>query len=133
MSDFISKNLTCLRNANLASHDSVNIKYSKPTIQILNILKREGYIKDYQIEPNNNINVLLQYKGWWVKTRIFNKLISISTPGKRVFSGYKYFYNKVKNLSLNKGILIISTSSGILTHLDAIKIKKGGEILFYIS
>jgi small subunit ribosomal protein S8 len=132
MIDFISNNLTCLRNSNLAKHDSVNIKYSKLTVEILNILKREGYIRDYQID-NNDIKVILKYKGWWFKNGVFNKLISISTPGKRVFSGYKYFINKVKNLSLNEGILVISTSSGILTHLDAIKFKKGGEILFYIS
>ena len=56
MIDFISNNLTCLRNSNLAKHDSVNIKYSKLTVEILNILKREGYIRDYQID-NNDIKV----------------------------------------------------------------------------
>ena len=57
----------------------------------------------------------------------------ISKPGKRVFSGYKKFNTKINILKYEQGTAIISTSSGIMSHLKATKLKKGGEILCYIG
>ncbi len=57
----------------------------------------------------------------------------ISKPGQRVFSGYKNFSKLIDVLRFEQGIAIISTSSGVMSHLKAEKLKKGGEILCYIG
>lgn len=77
--------------------------------------------------------MLLKYKGWWIKKPFFSIIKRISKPGKRVFSGYKDFGANIDILRYEQGIAIISTSSGVMGHLKATKLKKGGEILCYIG
>lgn len=57
----------------------------------------------------------------------------ISKPGNRVFSGYQEFNKIIDILRYSQGIAIVSTSSGVMSHLKAAKLKKGGEILCYIG
>ena len=57
----------------------------------------------------------------------------VSKPGQRVFCGYKQFQKSIDVLRYQQGIAIISTSSGIMSHLKATQLKKGGEILCYIG
>ena len=68
-----------------------------------------------------------------MKKPFFSVLKRISKPGQRVFSGYKDFDQMIDVLRYEQGIAIISTSSGIMSHLKAKKLKKGGEILCYIG
>ena len=79
------------------------------------------------------IKIYLKYKGWWIKKSFFSILKRISKPGKRVFSNYKNFDNSINVLRYQQGIAIISTSSGVMSHLKATQLKKGGEILCYIG
>lgn len=131
--DTISDMLTRIRNASLAKHFSVNLPYSKLALRILAVLKKEGYINGFESENSKQIFVYLRYKGWWIKRPFFSVLKRISKPGQRIFSGYKKFTKKFDLLKDNQGIAIISTSSGIMTHKKAKKIKKGGEMLCYIG
>ena len=89
------------------------------------------------VEENENntysIKVFLKYKGWWIKKPLFSIIRRISKPGLRVFSGYKDFTNKLDILRYEQGTAIISTSSGIMSHIKATKLKKGGEIICYIG
>lgn len=98
---------------------------------------KDNYINDYYIEDginsNKRIKVILKYKGWWIKKPLFSKIKRISRPGQRIFSGYRQFKNKIDALKYEQGIAIISTSSGVMNHLKATKLKKGGEILCYIG
>jgi small subunit ribosomal protein S8 len=80
-----------------------------------------------------NIKIYLKYKGWWIKKSFFSILKRISKPGKRVFSNYKNFNDSINVLRYQQGIAIISTSSGVMSHLKATQLKKGGEILCYIG
>ena len=130
--DLISDTITRLRNASKVFHNYVIIKYKKNIIKILDILKDEGFIKNYKIKFLKYIIVELKYNGWWIKNPLFSSIIRISKPGKKVYSSHKNFNKKIKNLDLKQGILIVSTSSGIMTHFKAREMKKGGEILFYI-
>jgi small subunit ribosomal protein S8 len=57
----------------------------------------------------------------------------ISKPGNRVFSGYKNFQKIIDVLRYDQGTAIISTSNGVMSHLKATKLKKGGEILCFIG
>lgn len=135
--DLISDMLTRIRNASLARHSFAILRYSKQTCGILEVLKKEGYIKDYEIlelpETKRNVKVFLKYKGWWIKKPFFSTIKRISKPGQRIFSGYKEFKKTINLLNYNQGTAIVSTSSGIMSHFKAIKLKKGGEILCYIG
>jgi small subunit ribosomal protein S8 len=135
--DLVSDMLTRIRNASLARHSFTRIRYSKLNLGILEVLKTEGYIDDYQVEETETspreIKAFLRYKGWWIKKPFFSILTRISKPGNRIFSGYKNFETNINVLKYEQGTAIISTSSGVMSHLKATKLKKGGEILCYIG
>ena len=135
--DLVSDMLTRIRNASLARHSFTLIRYSKLNVGILNVLAKEGYIKGYEIIKNTKeqleIKALLKYKGWWIKKPFFSTLNRVSKPGQRIFSSYKDFNLTLNILKYNQGIAIISTSSGIMSHSKAEKLKKGGEIICYIG
>lgn len=155
--DNISDMLTRIRNASMVKHSFTYVVYSNVNLAILKVLKGEGYIEDYSVETfskttnlktTNNvqstdespllhskqrIKIYLKYKGWWIKKSFFSTLKRISKPGKRIFSSYKTFNNYLSILKYEQGIAIISTSSGVMSHLKATQFKKGGEILCYIG
>ena len=135
--DLVSDMLTRIRNASLAKHSFTKVQYSKQNLAILKVLMNEGFINSYSIEEEENntqsLKVLLKYKGWWIKKPLFSIIKRISKPGLRVFSGYKQFNNKLDVLRYEQGIAIISTSSGVMSHIKASKLKKGGEIICYIG
>lgn len=135
--DLVSDMLTRIRNASLAKHSFTKVQYSKLNLAVLNVLEAEGYIKDYKMEAEsfsqNFIRVNLKYKGWWIKKPLFSVLKRISKPGLRVFSGYKNFDKCIDVLKYEQGTAIVSTSIGIMSHLKATKLKKGGEIICYIG
>jgi|TARA_B110000977_G_scaffold201808_1_gene298842 small subunit ribosomal protein S8 len=135
--DLVSDMLTRIRNGSLARHSFTRIRYSKLNLGILQVLENEGYIQGYTVEEESNntkiIKAFLKYKGWWIKKPFFSVISRVSKPGKRVFSGYKNFKTKINILKYEQGTAIISTSSGIMSHSKATKLKKGGEILCYIG
>jgi small subunit ribosomal protein S8 len=140
--DNISDMLTRMRNASMAKHSFTRVIYSKINLAILKVLLAEAYINDYQVEefsekegskPQKRIKIFLKYKGWWVKKAFFSILQRVSKPGKRIFSSYKNFNDVINVLKYEQGIAIISTSSGVMSHLKATQLKKGGEILCYIG
>ena len=135
--DLVSDMLTRIRNASLAKHSFTKVQYSKQNLAILKVLMSEGFINSYSIEEEENntqsLKVLLKYKGWWIKKPLFSIIKRISKPGLRVFSGYKQFNNKLDVLRYEQGIAIISTSSGVMSHIKASILKKGGEIICYIG
>ena len=134
VNDLVADMLTRIRNATMAKHSFTEVSYSKLNIGILQVLVTEGYIQEYALEENTRtIKVFLKYKGWWIKKPFFSLIQRISKPGKRVFSGYKNFQDSIDTLGYEQGIAIISTSIGIMSHIKAVKLKKGGEILCYIG
>jgi small subunit ribosomal protein S8 len=137
VNDLVSDMLTRIRNASLARHSFVSVQYSKLNLAVLKVLSAEGYIKTYSVteseekQTQKTIKVLLKYKGWWIKKPLFSTLKRISKHGQRVFSGYKNFNKVINILKYNQGTALISTSSGVMSHAKAEKLKKGGEILCY--
>ena len=135
--DLVSDMLTRIRNASMARHSFARVRYSKLNLAILKVLAAEGYIKSYTIETlepvDSGIKILLKYKGWWIKKPLFSIIKRISKPGQRVFSGYKNFQDTIDVLRYEQGTAIISTSAGIVSHIKAQKLKKGGEILCYVG
>lgn len=137
INDLVSDMLTRIRNASLARHTFVNVPYSKLNLAILKVLVGEGYIINFLVEKDeknqDKIKINLRYKGWWIKKPLFSNLKRISKPGNRVFAGYKNFNDIIDVLQYNQGTAIVSTSVGVMSHLKATKLKKGGEILCYIG
>ena len=86
MTDPIADMLTRIRNANKERHESLTFPASTKKVEILNILKKEGYIVDFSVEKleNNksNITVVLKYKG---ERRVISGIKRISKPGLRVY------------------------------------------------
>jgi small subunit ribosomal protein S8 len=127
VNDTISDLLTRIRNANNAKHRLVEVPLTKMTSGIVQILKEEGYIKNFEFlhEGNkNSIVILLKYVG---KERepVITKLERISKPGIRVYTNSKNIPDVLGRL----GIGILSTSQGIMTTGAAKNLKIGGEFL----
>ena len=130
MTDPIADYLTRLRNAIMAHHRVVEVPASNMKKSITKILFEKGYILNYKfIEdgPQGTIKVALKYDEQ-TRQNAIKKLIRISTPGMRKYTGYKDMPRVINGL----GIAIISTSKGVMTNKEAAELKIGGEVLCYV-
>ena len=128
MTDPIADMLTRIRNANRQHHDNVMVPASKLKVGIAEILKNEGFINGYTVEgeaPIQNINVSLKYRG---NDRVITDLKRISKPGLRVYAKV----DEIPKVLNGLGIVILSTSQGLMTDKEARAKKVGGEVLAYI-
>ena len=127
MTDPIADMLTRIRNANQAKHETVEIPASKIKVDILNVVKEEGYIKDFEVNQETKmIKVTLKYTG--KKERVITGLKRISKPGLRIYANVEGLPRVLNGL----GIAIISTSKGIMTDKEARKQNVAGEVLAYV-
>lgn len=126
VSDPIADMLTKIRNANAARHEKVDIPTSKLKLEVVKILKTEGYIKNFkkiQAEGQNFIRIFLKYDE--VNNPIIHGLSKVSKPGRRVYTGYR----DMPRILNGYGIMIISTSGGVITGRKAVEKQVGGELL----
>ena len=124
VSDPIADMLTKVRNAVQARHEKVDVPTSKLKLEIVKILKTEGYIKNFkkvQEEGKNIIRIFLKYDD--SNNPVIHGVEKISTPGRRVYSGYKDLPRIYNGL----GTLIVSTSAGVTTGKKASEKMVGGE------
>ena len=129
VNDRIADMLTRIRNANQMKDKTVVVLGSKMTEGIAAILKREGFIEDYDYQKNPNgdlITITLKYGE--KKERIINGLRRISKSGLRVYAKKEEIPRVLNGL----GIAIISTSKGLMTDKEAREAGIGGEVLAYI-
>jgi small subunit ribosomal protein S8 len=124
--DPIADFLTLIRNASRAKKESVDVVQAKMNKEILEILKKEGYISDFKpLEGSRKIKVYLKY----VSNRsAIKNLRKVSRPGLRVYTNH----DKLPVVLRGLGIAVISTSKGVLTNKEARELKVGGEVLCYI-
>ena len=127
--DPIADMLTRIRNANMVSHETVEIPSSKLKVELAKLLKSEGFIADYSVKEVGKFKVLeITLKYDENRRPVISKLERISKPGLRT-------YCKAKNLPKvlgGMGVAIVSTSKGLLTDRKARKENIGGEVLCYI-
>lgn len=127
--DPISDLLLRIRNATKARKEEVIVNTSKFVLNVLQILKTEGYINDFKtIDIENNkkqTTVYLKYKN---NVSSISGLKQISKPGLRIYSEAK----KLPSVLNGLGIAIISTSMGLMTDKNAKKNNVGGEVIAYI-
>ena len=124
MTDPIADMLTRIRNANQMRHEVVEMPASKMKREVLELLKREGFVRDVEYIEDNKQGVLRVA----LKYGKNNERVIISKPGLRVY---------VKNTEVPKvlnglGIAILSTSKGIMTDKEARQQQVGGEVLAYV-
>ena len=130
MTDPIADYLTRLRNAIQARHRVVECPASNLKKEITKILFEKGYILHYKLVedgPQGTIKVALKWNDA-TRENAIKKLIRISTPGMRKYTGYKDMPRVINGL----GIAIISTSKGVMTNKEAADLKIGGEVLCYV-
>jgi small subunit ribosomal protein S8 len=126
MTDPIADMLTRIRNAIIASYDKVEVPSSKAKIDIVKILKFEGYIRNYKLVKDTtqgSIVIYLKYNE--DKSPVIKGLKRISKPSCRIYASSK----KVPKTLNSLGITIISTSRGVMTDREARKAGVGGEVV----
>ena len=129
ITDSIADMLTRIPNANSEKHDTVQIPASNIKKSIAQILVDEGYIKSFKVIEDGKqgiIEIALKYGP--NKSQVITGLRRVSKPGLRIYSNCEDM-PKVQN---GLGIVILSTSKGIMTDKDARKANVGGEVLAYI-
>ena len=129
MTDPIADLLTRIRNANSVYHDKVEIPASKIKQAIVQILKEEGFIKDYEKIADNKQGVLrLSLKYGPNREKVITGIKRISKPGLRVYAKNDQLPRVLGGL----GIAIISTSKGIMSDKAARREGLGGEVIAYV-
>lgn len=126
LNDLISDSLTRIRNASLRRLETTKLLHSKVVEATLSILADKGYVESYNVVEEDNkkfINVVLKYdeKGKSVITEIKR----VSKPGRRVYQGK----DDIKRFKNGYGTVIVSTSKGVMSGIEASKKGVGGEVL----
>lgn len=126
--DPIADLLVQIKNASDAGKESVTVSYSKIKENILNVLEKEGYVKDVTKKGkkiHKSVEAGLVYDEFGPRVKGVERVSKLS---KRVYGGAK----DLKSVKQGHGVLVVSTPKGILTDAEARKQKVGGELLFKI-
>lgn len=129
VSDPIADLLTRIRNANTVNHDRIEVPGSKMKKALVQILKDEGFVRDFEWVDNGHQGIIRVYLKYGPnKTKVISGLRRISRPGLRVYAKK----DQVPKVLGGLGVAILSTSQGIMTDKKARQTGLGGEVLCYI-
>ncbi|MFG6117276.1 small subunit ribosomal protein S8 [Thalassobacillus cyri] len=129
MTDPIADMLTRIRNANMVRHEKLELPASNLKKEIADILKREGFVRDFEyVEDNHQGMLRIFLKYGQNDERVITGLKRISKPGLRVYAKAEELPKVLNGL----GVAIVSTSKGVLTDKEAREQAIGGEVLAYI-
>lgn len=126
LNDLIADSITRIRNGQQAFLPKVGLKYSKVIVGLCDVLKREGYIREYEVKEldNNKREIEVQLK-YFDGSAVIKEIKRISKCGRRIYTsveGLPKYYNGL-------GIAILSTPKGIVSDYEARQNHVGGEIL----
>ena len=128
MSDPIADFLTRIRNASRAEHEKVDIPSSKLKLRMAEILKDEGFIKNFRVIEDNKQGVLRVYLKYAGSEKIISGIVRVSRPGRRIY----VTKDKIPTILGGMGVAILSTSAGVMTDRQGKKQHLGGEVLAYV-
>ena len=129
MTDPIADMLTRIRNANQMKHLTVLVPASKIKLEILNVIKNEGYIEDVEfVEDGKQGEIKVTLKYTEKKERVIKGITRISKPGLRVYAKSTEMPKVLNGL----GVAVVSTSNGVMTDREARQQHLGGEVIAYI-
>lgn len=126
VNDIIADSLTRVRNACLRKLEYTTLYYSKIVVQILDIFKSEGFIKDFRIETKDNkksVVVILHYDEH--HKSIINEVKRVSKPSRRVYKSK----DQLRSFKNGYGLVVVSTSIGVMSNTEAYNRNTGGEVL----
>ncbi len=126
MSDPLADLLTRIRNAGMVKFDTLDVPLSKLKVDVVKVLKEEGYIKDYQVlegSVQGTLRIELKYGPRGEK--ILQGLRRVSKPGMRQYVKA----SDIPRVMSGLGIAILSTSNGVITDREARRLQIGGEVL----
>ena len=126
VSDPVADMLTKIRNAAMARHEKVDIPTSRLKLEIVKILKTEGFVKNFKKLNQDGLNcirIFMKYDE--TNTPVIHGIKKVSTPGRRVYSSYK----SLPRIYNGYGTIIVSTSSGVTTGKKAAEKQTGGEVI----
>jgi small subunit ribosomal protein S8 len=129
VTDPIADMLARIRNSSMAEHEKVDIPASRLKIRLAELLKDEGFIKNFRViedRKQGTLRVYLKYGP--VQERVITGLRRVSKPGRRQYVGA----DRVPNVLGGMGVAILSTPRGVLPDREARRLKVGGEVLCYV-
>ena len=131
MTDPVADMLTRIRNANQAMHDGVKMPSSKQKVALADILKTEGYIRDYAVSdspsgPGKMLPIAMKYSS--VTERVISGVKRVSKPGLRIYRQR----NEIPRVQGGLGVAVVSTNKGLMSDREARKNRMGGEILCFV-
>jgi len=129
MSDPIADLLTRLRNAVAVNKKTVLVPHSKIKQAIVKILKQENYLADYQVKGKSSKKELEITIKYYQRNPAITNLTRISKPGVRLYTDVK----DIPRLMRGRGIIILSSSQGIISGRQALKNNIGGEIICKVN
>ena len=125
LSDPIGDMIARVKNAQSRSHKKVELPSSKFKTKIADILKNEGFIKDFAITSESNKSRLSLELKYYSGNPVISTFERVSKPGRRIFSSA----DGLPKINNGLGIAIVSTPQGVMTDIDARKKRIGGEII----
>jgi len=125
LTDPIGDMLARIKNSQLRNHKKVEMPSSNFKMKIADVLKNEGYINGFNVDKNDNKQVLVIDLKYSSGSPVISVIERVSKPGRRIFSSAE----SLPKINNGLGIAIISTPKGVMTDIDARKQKVGGEII----
>ena len=125
LSDPIGDMIARIKNAQVRNHKKVDLPSSNFKMKIADILKNEGFIKDFKINKENNKSLLSLELKYHSGNPVISTFERVSKPGRRIFSSAE----SLPKINNGLGIAIVSTPKGVMTDIDARKQRVGGEII----
>ena len=125
LSDPIGDMIVRVKNAQARKHKKVELPSSKFKSKIADILKNEGFIKDFKVSTEEKKNILSLELKYHSGNPVISNFERVSKPGRRIFSSA----DSLPKINNGLGIAILSTPKGVMTDIDARKQKVGGEIV----
>lgn len=126
--DPIADLLTRIRNAVLVGKNEITVPSSKMKVTVAKELQKAGYLSDVKVEsakPRDILTITINKAG---ENATINEITRLSKPGRRVYVGA----SEIPKVKSGRGIVLVSTSKGILTGNEAAKQRLGGELLLKV-
>ncbi len=123
--DPIADMLTRVRNATMAGKNEVRLPNSKIKQTVAEQLKKAGYLTSVKVEsakPQDELIITIYEEG---RNAVFTEIERVSRPGRRVYAGA----GDIPQIKNGRGVVLVSTSKGVMTGVEAIKQRLGGELI----
>lgn len=126
--DIVADGITVIRNAYMAKKDDTVLPFSGLLLDMMAILKREGYIENYQSIKQNNLPCIKVFLRYMRNKPAITSIRKISCPSRRMYAGK----TKIPRVGNGAGLAIVTTSKGVMTDVEARSAGVGGEIICFV-